>query len=79
METWKPIPDAPGYEVSDQGRVRSLPRERVIVRMGIEHVRQINGQLLTPTMHFGVARVKLYLADGERNVAVAELVKTVFA
>jgi len=25
-ETWKPIPDFPGYEVSDHGRVRSLLR-----------------------------------------------------
>jgi len=23
METWKPIPDFPGYDVSDQGRIRS--------------------------------------------------------
>lgn len=26
-EIWLPIPDYPGYEVSDQGRVRSLDRE----------------------------------------------------
>jgi hypothetical protein len=24
IETWKPVPDFPGYEVSDQGRVRSF-------------------------------------------------------
>ena len=28
-EQWKPIPDFPGYEVSNQGRVRSFKRQQV--------------------------------------------------
>ncbi|ORB16819.1 NUMOD4 domain-containing protein [Mycobacterium noviomagense] len=29
-ERWRPIPDWPGYEISDRGRVRGI--ERVVVR-----------------------------------------------
>lgn len=32
QEQWKPIPNYPGYEVSDLGRIRSLKRKPVVIR-----------------------------------------------
>lgn len=49
-ETWKAIPGQKGrYEVSDKGRVRSLPRKvKQTSRWGTEFVRLLPGQLLKP-------------------------------
>lgn len=49
MELWKAIPGAPGYEVSDQGNIRSV--ERVIVqksRGGASYERVFPAKTLTP-------------------------------
>ena len=61
MESWKPIPSQPGYEVSDLGRVRSV--DRVVVAAassyGPEVHRRYKGQILkpgkTPSGHLTVA------------------------
>lgn len=49
-EQWKPIPGYEGrYEVSDQGRVRSLTRRvRLVTRAGNETHRLSKGRLLRP-------------------------------
>lgn len=49
MELWKAIPGVPGYEVSDQGNIRSI--ERVIVqksRAGASYERVFPAKALTP-------------------------------
>ena len=49
MEVWKAIPGVPGYEVSDQGNIRSI--ERVIVqksRAGVTYERVFPAKVLTP-------------------------------
>lgn len=49
METWKDIPGYEGrYQVSDEGRVRSLDRPIRVVCHGVEAVRIAKGKLLRP-------------------------------
>ena len=50
METWKPIPSQPGYEVSDLGRVRSVDRVVVAAASSYrpETTRRYKGRLLRP-------------------------------
>lgn len=48
-EVWKPIPGHEGYEVSDQGRVRSLSRViRVQYAKGFSQERRLPGRMLKP-------------------------------
>lgn len=74
-EQWRPIPGHTGYEASDLGKVRSLPRE---VRCGRKKnaVRTIQGQVLRPgrssSGHFTVA-----LGRGQ-SVSVHVAVATAF-
>lgn len=51
-EVWLAVPGYPGYEVSDQGRVRSLDREG-LSRWGTPRV--LKGQVLTQVLVGGVA------------------------
>jgi hypothetical protein len=44
-ETWLPIPGYEGYEVSSQGRVRSLSRP---IRMRSGRTQWCDGQILSP-------------------------------
>jgi hypothetical protein len=49
MENWKAIPGYEGrYEVSDQGRVRSVDRRVRLVAQGVETTRFAKGQILRP-------------------------------
>lgn len=45
MENWRQIPDAPGYEVSDLGRVRSIDR---VVATTNGQMRRYLGKILRP-------------------------------
>lgn len=47
-ERWLPVVGYPGYEVSDQGRVRSLDRVLTYCRDGVEIHRAHRGRLLSP-------------------------------
>lgn len=49
-ETWKPVVGHEGaYEVSDQGRVRSLARRvRLVTRQGAEITRAVSARVLRP-------------------------------
>jgi hypothetical protein len=53
-ETWKPVVWAPGYEVSDQGRVRSLDREVAVaannsdIKKRSAHTKVRKGKVLSP-------------------------------
>lgn len=70
MEIWKAVVGFEGhYEVSDQGRVRSLDRV-VSVRRG-SHVwgRKVKGRVLAPCPHKGgYALVFLHDAEGQQHV-----------
>jgi hypothetical protein len=47
LELWKPVVGYEGlYEVSDQGNVKSLPREVPVVRTGVDYLRVSPGRLL---------------------------------
>ncbi len=49
METWKDIPGYEGrYQVSDEGRVRSIDRPVRVVCHGVEAVRIAKGKMLRP-------------------------------
>lgn len=72
LERWLPVAGWPGYEVSDLGRVRSLPRT---LRDG----RQAGGVELKATPN-GEGYLMVTLSDGwrRRRVAVHKLVKLTF-
>lgn len=78
-ETWLPVPDYPGYEVSDQGRVRSIDRE-VRSRWGTPKV--LKGKLLTPVKVGSLPRrywsVALFRDGERRDITVHSLVLEVF-
>lgn len=66
-ETWKGVEGFPGYEVSDHGRVRSLPRYGA------------GGRLLVPIRHRGgYLRVNLYRDKTIRKILVHRLVAMAF-
>ena len=62
-EDWRAVPGWEGlYEVSDQGRVRSLPR---VTRGGFSGTRRISGKVLSPVYTVS-GHVGVMLQDGER-------------
>jgi len=64
METWKPIPGWPMYEVSDHGNVRR-PNYR-------------SGQTLKPDSNFGYMRVALWKNDKRKHYRIHNLVMLAF-
>jgi hypothetical protein len=49
MEIWKDIPGHEGqYQVSDMGRVKSIPRRVRLVASGVETTRQVSERILRP-------------------------------
>lgn len=76
METWKPIPDYEGlYEVSDRGRVRSLPRT---VLFG-NRQRTTPETIIAPYVRStGYHTVRLGKGGHKRSVYIHRLVATAF-
>jgi len=85
-EKWLPVKGYEGiYEVSDQGRVRSLSRTRKVSRVHPGQVVPLdeewayNGKILKPVFPHGTSAVHLYDANGKRSdVAVKRLVAQAF-
>ena len=77
-EQWRPVVGHEGaYEVSDQGRVRSLPhRVRLVVRGGVETSRLSPGKVLRPGRCLS-GHVSVAIGKG-RSVSVHVLVLTAF-
>lgn len=77
METWKDIPGYEGrYQVSDEGRVRSLDRVvRGVSKTGREYQRKVRGVVLTPGNCRGYLIVNIFPVG---TIAVHLLVARVF-
>lgn len=78
MEIWRPIPRWPEYEVSNMGRVRSLPRT-ILRRDGVEIERKL--LILRPSTQHGPTpyqRVSLRRPGMRSVVAVHRLVLDAF-
>ena len=74
-EQWKPVAGFPGYEVSDQGRVRTLTRYIHSWRSE----RKIPGVILKPYKNkLGYLSVKLYIGNRGTNKMVYRLVADAF-
>lgn len=72
IEEWRPVRGFDGFEVSNLGRVRSLPRRIVRSRNGAI---EIEGRVRTLELtKFGYLRIGL----GKKNVAVHRLVAQAF-
>lgn len=80
MELWKPVPGLAGiYEVSDQGRVRSLDHNSIIPANGPSARCIRAGRVLKPSTDYkGYLRVRLYTPEGPRNVRVHRIVAEAF-
>lgn len=77
-EQWKPIPGWEGcYEVSDQGRVRSLERKTWCPR-GAGFWRTVGTKTLSPGLVRGYERVSLQRNGHLENVSVHRLVLLAF-
>ncbi len=64
METWRPVVGFEDYEVSDQGRVRSLPRD-LPARAG--KTRRVKGKILSPSRAGEWGHVKVALGRGHQR------------
>lgn len=71
-EEWRPVPGAPGYEVSDRGRVRSQDRLS-------SNGRRIKGRVLKPYLHGkGYAQIVLAINGGQKLKLVHRMVLEAF-
>lgn len=80
METWKPIPSCPGYEASDLGRIRSLPR--VVKRKGAKG-QTCHGRIKTPVpvLRNGeviCVSIHVVVAGRKKNTSLGRLVLEAF-
>ena len=74
-EEWRDIDDFPGYQVSSEGRVRSLTRE---VAFGCR-TRQIPDKILTPLINrYGYYQVCLYKDGIAKRHSIHRLVGSAF-
>jgi hypothetical protein len=69
-EEWRSVVGFPGYEVSDQGRMRSLPREIVARRTFSTFVLPIPGKMMVASVRDGGPRVNMN-PPGGRQVCVS--------
>ena len=76
-ETWRPIPDFPGYDVSDQGRVRSY-YQRVKGGIGRQRLAAEPQRILNPSLRGGYFTVSLYGNNTKTTVKIHQLVMQVF-
>jgi len=79
-EKWLPVKGYEGlYEVSDQGRVRSLPRTVLMRKNGKEFQRKIKGVLRLPNKNnHGYPMVQLFADGGSKWALIHSLVMTAF-
>jgi hypothetical protein len=76
MEEWKPVPDFPGYDVSNMGRVRSNPRN--ILRNG-KIIRLRRERFLQPSLTSnGYQQVVLSRDGHQKSFRVHDLVLRVW-
>lgn len=76
-ERWHPIPDCPGYEASDQGRVRSVDRTTTNT-LGV--AKKYRGRVIKPFPNTvsGRAQVRLSFGPTQRTYLVTALVLAAF-
>lgn len=74
QEIWRDIPNYEGYQVSNQGRVRSISR---IVKRG-NNLMSIKGVILKPTMSAGYYSVNLRRNGKTKSVKIHRLVALAF-
>lgn len=79
VENWRPVVGYEGiYEVSDRGRVRSLPRMRSAVIRGTACEIFVRGRIMRPAITHGYARLTLRDQDRQRQTFVHALVAEAF-
>ena len=81
-EQWRPVPGWGGaYEVSDMGRVRSVPRQVAgrIGRDGTNSIRTVQGRILSPRVRKdGTLAVNLWAGNKYRQWPIKRLVLEAF-
>jgi hypothetical protein len=79
MTEWRPVPGFPGYEVSDDGRVRSVERVVTFQRMGRTQTHRRPGiELVATPTSMGYPAVRLYGDRRGRTVTVHTIVLRAF-
>lgn len=78
-EYWLPIPDCPGYEVSDHGRVKSLARVVLrLTRSGTVSKHTVRERILKPGTWSGYPLVAVHVGKEQRTFTIHQLVMQVF-
>lgn len=78
IEEWRPIPGCDGnYEVSDQGRVRSVDRVLYSIRRGKVWAQRRRGKILRPQLDRKTGYVRVFLGE-KRRESIQRLVLLTF-